>query len=218
MRWFDVTEEPGVYKYSYYDKCNHQSVICTEVQMKKLSGGRWKLKDGQLKKIKRRLEKSLRGDPVSSDDNEDDDMAPLKLPGSEGSTERKFGQQKKKKDKGKKGKFARTPVGVPVTNSPKPYITPIQPISKPTGSKLTMVSEAKKKRKSSEVVNQKSKYESSPYRRGRPPIHDTAYIPNTDGSPEKESSTVELEIDPNEPENAQLDSDANLKPNQSIQV
>jgi len=78
-----VTEEAFVYKYSYYDKVTHQSVICTEVQMKKLSGGRWKLKDGQAKKIRKRLQKSLKGDPVSSDD-EDDDMAPLKLPGSEG--------------------------------------------------------------------------------------------------------------------------------------
>jgi len=86
-----------------------------------------------------------------------------------------------------------------------------------------MVSEAKKKRKStnqSEVVNQKSKYESSPFRRGRPPIHDTAYIPNNEGqSPEKgDSALVEFEVDPNEPEHAQLDSDANLKPNSSIQV
>ena len=69
------------------------------------------------------------------------------------------------------------------------------------------------------MVNQKSEYESSPFRRGRPPIHDTAYIPNTDGSPVKDSAAmVELEIDPNETDTAQTDSDANLKPNPAIQV
>merc|ERR1712136_105903 len=73
----------------------------------------------------------------------------------------------------------------------------------------------------SEVVNQKSKYEASPFRRGRPPIHDTAYIPNTE-SPEKmpvdDKNLVEVENDPAEAEQPQVDADANLKPNEQIQA
>ena len=88
-------------------------------------------------KVQRRLKRSLAGDNLSSDDDEGDadgDMAPLRLPGAEGLGERQFTAKKKKKDKsGKKGKFARTPVGIP-TNSPKPYITPIA-TTKPSGSK-----------------------------------------------------------------------------------
>ena len=186
-------------------------------------GGCDRLKSAMIKKIKNRLQRALDGAPMTSSDDDDDGMqdesSPLKLPGGkkEGSSQRSFGGTKKKKDKkDKKKNFARTPVGK-ITDSPKPYLAPL---GTPTANRLKMVVEKSKSSKSrnssgkSEVVNQKSKYEASPFRRGRPPIHDTAYIPNTE-SPEKMSvddkNLVEVENDPAEAEQPQVDSDANLK-------
>ena len=222
VQWFDVSEEENVYVRSYHDKVDHRSVVCTEVKLKKESGGRWRLKPPMLKKIKNRLQRALDGAPMTSSDDDDDGMkdesSPLKLPGGkkEGSSQRSFGGTKKKKDKkDKKKNFARTPVGK-ITDSPKPYLAPL---GTPTANRLKMVVEKPKSKSrnssgKSEVVNQKSKYEASPFRRGRPPIHDTAYIPNTE-SPEKmpvdDKNLVEVENDPAEAEQPQVDADANLK-------
>ena len=184
-------------------------------------------------KIKKRLDRALQGNALTSSDESDiDDDLPLRLPGSSDNAKvhRKFKPAKKKK------KFARTPVGVPgASNSPKPYLSPI-PVStprlglkmvvekqKPKSSKPTTPSKSLAKGKSGAVVNQKTQYENNSInRRGRPPIHDTAYIPNrpggTDDDDDKNGNVVELELsEPSANDQPPTNPDVNLKPNPAIQ-
>ena len=220
---------------SYHDLVDHRTVICSEVKLKKESGGKWRLNVEGIKKIKKRLERALTGAALTSSDESDmDDDLPLRLPGSiseGGKVHRKFSKPSKKK------KFARTPVGVPgASNSPKPYLSPI-PVSKTPRMGLTMVVENKPtksktgtpksalaKGKSGAVVNQKTQYEkNTANRRGRPPIHDTAYIPNKPkGDDEMDTGNngdvVELVCtEPVLSDQPPANPDVNLKPNPAIQ-
>ena len=49
VQWFDVSEEENVYVRSYQDMVDDRSVIASEVKLKKESGGRWRLKDAELR-------------------------------------------------------------------------------------------------------------------------------------------------------------------------
>ena len=124
-----------MFQRSYNDVVDHRTIICERVKLKKESGGRWRLKPEMKKEIKRKLEKCLGGNPVTSSDEDmaDEDMPEVRLSGDK--PVKKFNKKSTKKTEKKKGSFARTPLG-----TPKPYLAKI-PMSDSPRAGLTMAAE-----------------------------------------------------------------------------
>ncbi|CAG5106021.1 Oidioi.mRNA.OKI2018_I69.chr1.g2646.t1.cds [Oikopleura dioica] len=227
VQWFDVTEDEDVFQRSYNDVVDHRTIICERPEMKK--------------EIKRKLEKCLGGNPVTSSDEDmaDEDMPEVRLSGDK--PVKKFNKKSTKKTEKKKGSFARTPLG-----TPKPYLAKI-PMSDSPRAGLTMAAETsppkpklkksetpKRTPKTGKIVNQKKVYASAgETRRGRPPIHETEYIPNSASQDDADEGEIQFgENDPTpigsfsktdmEPDYVKFDSaedpDKNLKPNSSIHL